>query len=108
MNVAGAKAAPKAKAGNQMNERIMHDNVILRQKLSRVMELKERLLGDKAESEAALNAARNELVAAYGTIAALKAKVAELTESFASASNAKKNRKQKAEQADGVTEASEG
>ena len=107
MNVAGAGSTPKkAPASNPMSDRVMMDNVVLRQKLNRVMALKEKLLGDKAEAEAAVKATRDELLAAYNTIAALRAQVNELTANLsaataaitATASGSKKNKRQREEQ----------
>lgn len=104
MNVAGASAAQKkAPAQNAASDRILRDNAILRQKLMRITEVKEKLLGDKAEAEAAATSAKNELLMAYNTIASLKAQVSELTASLEAATapvaaGSKKNKKQKAEQ----------
>lgn len=105
MNITGAKTnnqPVRRSAADIAAERAVRENVILNQKLSRALELKDRVLADKAVSDSLLENAKNELAAANRTIFTLKASVAELTESLnaALASNKKSSKKAKAAEAD--------
>lgn len=104
MNISGARGnAVPNKAGNDRMERIVKDSVLMKQKLARAIELKNKALSDKAAADAMLETAKNDLVAARMAISTLKAQVAELTASLneaLAANAARKQRKNKAAEAE--------
>lgn len=87
---------PSVSPAKVLADKVMHENVRLRQQVARINAAKEAAMKSVTLGEAALAAAKSDLTDAYRTIGALKQKVAELTTSLdeAKAALAKKQKKE--------------